>query len=80
LDPLDNAKKEAQFLFADTSIDAVMKMLEQAGVTHVLCIASPTIYQNIQKNSEKLESLMLDLDVRFVSGCTNEVKIVALFL
>lgn len=42
-------------------------MLEQAGVTHVLCIAAPMIYQHIQKNSENLKSLMLDLDVRFVS-------------
>ena len=48
-----------------------MKMLEQTGVTHVLCIASPTIYQHIQKNSRNIESLMLDLDVRFVSGFTD---------
>lgn len=67
LSPLENPKKEAQFLFSDSTITAILSFVEELNKTHVLCIAAPTIFQNSSKNGIK-ERLMLDIDARYVTG------------
>lgn len=68
LPPRESAKKEAQYLFASSSVDVIISMLEKIQAKRVLCVGAPRIYEAIT-NSEKLNmsALMLDIDERFVS-------------
>lgn len=68
LPPRESAKKEAQYLFASSSVDVIINMLVKIQAKRVLCVGAPRIYEAIAM-SEKLEmsALMLDIDERFVS-------------
>ncbi|KAI9558111.1 hypothetical protein GHT06_014864 [Daphnia sinensis] len=64
LDPLDHSKKEAQYFFSEDSIKVILGLLQDAKVSHILCISCPTIFEKLKKDSSK-KCLMLDLDVRY---------------
>ncbi|KAG7200667.1 hypothetical protein KM043_001220 [Ampulex compressa] len=66
LKPLDNAKREAQYLFSKKSTENLINMLVQLGAKQVLCIGTPRIHESICQNYEDtMSSLLLDFDGRF---------------
>lgn len=68
LPPLDDAKKEAQFLFAQSSVEILVDILQKLNYKNVLCIGTPRIHEYIQsnwKNMDSLDSLLLDIDDRY---------------
>lgn len=66
--PLESAKKEAQYLFAKRSTQAIVNMLRSAGVRSVLCIGAPRIHEFVKNtHSSDMESMLLDFDHRHVS-------------
>lgn len=68
LKPLDNAKKEAQYLFSKKSTEDITKMLLKLGAKQILCIGTPRIHEYITEHYiDKMSSLLLDFDGRFVS-------------
>lgn len=68
LKPLDNPKKEAQYLFSEQSTRNIVDMLLLLGAENLLCIGAPRIHEYVINNLEdKISSLLLDFDGRFVS-------------
>nr|XP_012222763.1 PREDICTED: zinc finger CCHC domain-containing protein 4 [Linepithema humile] len=66
LKPLDNAKKEAQYLFSKKSTKDIVNMLLKLGAKQVLCIGTPRIHEYITEyHIDEMSSLLLDLDGRF---------------
>ncbi|XP_046837606.1 rRNA N6-adenosine-methyltransferase ZCCHC4 isoform X1 [Vespa crabro] len=66
LKPLENSKKEAQYLFSKKSVKDIINMLLELKAKQVICIGAPRIHEYISQNLEdKLSSLLLDIDGRF---------------
>ncbi|XP_024945058.1 zinc finger CCHC domain-containing protein 4 [Cephus cinctus] len=66
LKPLTNAKKEAQYLFSEKSVNDIMNILLNMNADQVLCIGAPRIHEHICANyPNKISSLLLDFDGRF---------------
>lgn len=45
----------------------IVHNLQKAGVTHVLCLGTPRIHEYVQGASSGIDSLLLDIDHRYVS-------------
>ncbi|KAL2720105.1 rRNA N6-adenosine-methyltransferase ZCCHC4 isoform X1 [Vespula squamosa] len=68
LKPLENSKKEAQYLFSKKCVKDITNMLLELKAKQVICIGAPRIHEYISQNlTDKLSSLLLDIDGRFVS-------------
>lgn len=68
LKPLENPKKEAQYLFSKKATKDIIDMLLTLGAKNILCIGAPRIHEYIVNNlDDKVSSLLLDFDGRFVS-------------
>lgn len=68
LKPLENSKKEAQYLFSKKAVTDIIDLLKNLNAESVLCIGTPRIHEYITQNLEgKMSSLLLDFDGRFVS-------------
>lgn len=68
LKPLNNVKKEAQYLFSKKSTEDIINMLLKLGAKQVLCVGTPRIHEYIlEHHIDKISSLLLDFDGRFVS-------------
>ena len=68
LKPLENSKKEAQYLFSKAAVQDIVNLLTDLNAESVLCIGTPRIHEYITENlQEKMSSLLLDFDGRFVS-------------
>lgn len=68
LKPLENAKKEAQYLFSKKSTEDIINMLLKLKAKQILCIGTPRIHEYIiEHHADKISSLLLDFDGRFVS-------------
>lgn len=68
LKPLEDSKKEAQYLFSKKSVLDIIKILVDLNAENVLCIGTPRIHEYITENFQgKISSLLLDFDGRFVS-------------
>jgi len=68
LKPLENAKKEAQYLFSKKSTEDIINMLLKLGAKQILCIGTPRIHEYVIEHcADKISSLLLDFDGRFVS-------------
>ncbi|KAL6262811.1 hypothetical protein P5V15_005601 [Pogonomyrmex californicus] len=66
LKPLENAKKEAQYLFSKKSTEDIINMLLKLGAKQVLCIGTPRIHEYIiEHHMDQMSSLLLDFDGRF---------------
>lgn len=66
LKPLENAKKEAQYLFSKKSVEDITNMLVKLGAKQVLCIGTPRIHEYITENlGDQISSVLLDFDGRF---------------
>lgn len=69
LKPLENAKKEAQYLFSKKSTKDITNILLKLGAKQILCIGTPKIHEYIiEHHADKMSSLLLDFDGRFVSN------------
>ncbi|XP_058808006.1 rRNA N6-adenosine-methyltransferase ZCCHC4 [Phymastichus coffea] len=66
LKPLEDSKKEAQYLFSKKSVLDIIKILLDLNAENVLCIGTPRIHEYIAHNLQgKMSSLLLDFDGRF---------------
>ncbi|XP_014600984.1 PREDICTED: zinc finger CCHC domain-containing protein 4 [Polistes canadensis] len=66
LKPLENSKKEAQYLFSKKSVQDIINMLLELKAKQVLCIGAPRIHEYISLNLvNQIWSLLLDIDGRF---------------
>ncbi|KAK2579936.1 hypothetical protein KPH14_007616 [Odynerus spinipes] len=64
--PLENSKKEAQYLFSKKSVKDIVDMLLEFKAKQVICIGAPRIHEYINQNlDDKMSSLLLDIDGRF---------------
>lgn len=71
LKPLENSRQEAQYFFSKKSTEDMINVLVKLGAKQVLCIGTPKIHEYIlDKYEDKISSLLLDLDGRFVSSKT----------
>lgn len=69
---LDDAKKEAQYFFSMKSTKDITDMLLKLGAKQILCIGTPRIHEYITEfHANKMSSLLLDFDGRFVSRFNN---------
>ncbi|XP_045216868.2 rRNA N6-adenosine-methyltransferase ZCCHC4-like [Mercenaria mercenaria] len=69
--PLENNKTFAQYLFSTSTVDFILDTLSSLNVTHILCVGCPRIHEAVQirckdESSQQLQSLLLDLDHRFL--------------
>ncbi|CAG9773825.1 unnamed protein product [Ceutorhynchus assimilis] len=62
---LENAKKEAQYLFSKESVQFIVNTFLELKYKHVICIGTPRIHEYIQSNVKTLSSILLDIDDRF---------------
>ncbi|XP_012280842.1 zinc finger CCHC domain-containing protein 4 [Orussus abietinus] len=66
LRPLEDTKKEAQYLFSKKTVENVANILLKLGAKHVLCIGTPRVHEYISENLQnEMSSLLLDIDGRF---------------
>lgn len=66
--PKDNSKQEAQYFFSAKTTELIVNNLKSLGVNRVLCMGTPRIHERIQEMGGAMESLLLDLDHRYVSS------------
>lgn len=72
LKPLEDSKQEAQYFFTKKATEDITNMLVKLGAKQVLCIGTPKIHEYIiDKYEDKISSLLLDFDGRFVSFFCN---------
>ncbi|XP_011505602.1 PREDICTED: zinc finger CCHC domain-containing protein 4 [Ceratosolen solmsi marchali] len=66
LKPLENSKKEAQYLFSKKTVKDIINILIDLNAKNVLCIGTPRLHEYITENLEgQMSSLLLDIDGRF---------------
>ncbi|XP_030758764.1 rRNA N6-adenosine-methyltransferase ZCCHC4 [Sitophilus oryzae] len=65
LQPLDNPKKEAQYLFSNKSTECIINIFRNLKYKFVICIGTPRIHEYIQANCEDMDSILLDIDKRY---------------
>lgn len=69
LKPLEDAQKEAQYLFSKKCTQEVVEMIVKLEKKQVLCIGTPRIHEWILDSYDnEVSSLLLDFDDRFVSA------------
>lgn len=74
LKPLENSRQEAQYFFTEKATEDMVNILVKLGAKQVLCIGTPKIHEYIlEKHEDKISSLLLDFDGRFVSCFHNFV-------
>jgi len=56
-------KKEAQYFFNSDTLGYLKDAIKSTGVTHVLCLGTPTLFQALPKSINKL---LLDIDSRYL--------------
>lgn len=68
LKPLEDSKKEAQYLFSKKAVKDIVDLLINLNAENILCVGAPRIHEYVSQNLErKMSSLLLDFDGRFVS-------------
>ncbi|KAG7221526.1 hypothetical protein INR49_017182 [Caranx melampygus] len=70
LSPLDNKKKNAQYLFTDRSAHFLLDALASQGFTKVLCVGTPRLQEliklrSLEQKHEPMKTLLLDIDFRY---------------
>jgi hypothetical protein len=68
LKPLESAKKEAQYLFSSHATRTIVNIARGLGAMKLLCLGTPRVHELVcSEMSSELDSLLLDVDSRFVS-------------
>ncbi|CAH1966976.1 unnamed protein product [Acanthoscelides obtectus] len=65
LPALEQDEKEAQYLFSQASVDTIVSIFKNLGLSNIICIGTPKIHEHIQNNCEDMSSILLDFDKRF---------------
>ncbi|XP_023024649.1 rRNA N(6)-adenosine-methyltransferase ZCCHC4 [Leptinotarsa decemlineata] len=65
LPPLENSKKEAQYLFSKSTVEVLVNILGSIGYRHIICIGAPRIHEYVQSKCENFTSILLDMDKRY---------------
>ncbi|XP_021923855.1 zinc finger CCHC domain-containing protein 4 isoform X2 [Zootermopsis nevadensis] len=66
LKPLENAKKEAQYLFSSHATRTIVNIARCLGAMKVLCLGTPRVHELVcSEMSTEMDSLLLDIDYRF---------------
>lgn len=63
--PKQESKGESQFHFACSTLDTLYSFLSQLGVSAMLCIGCPHLYEFLN-TKRKVKSMLLDIDPRYV--------------
>ncbi|XP_022603597.1 zinc finger CCHC domain-containing protein 4 [Seriola dumerili] len=68
--PLDNKKKNAQYLFTERSSHFLLDTLAGQGYRKVLCVGTPRLQEliklrNLEQKHEPMKTLLLDIDFRY---------------
>ena len=72
LKPLESAKKEAQYLFSSHATRTIVNIARGLGANKVLCLGTPRIHELCSEMSSEMDSLLLDIDHRYVSQRSRE--------
>ncbi|XP_042326266.1 rRNA N6-adenosine-methyltransferase ZCCHC4 isoform X2 [Sceloporus undulatus] len=75
LNPLENKKTNAQYLFADRSCQFLLDLIIAQGFKRVLCVGTPRLHELIKFQApckQKIKSLLLDIDFRYTQFYTEE--------
>ncbi|KAJ8951551.1 hypothetical protein NQ318_020424 [Aromia moschata] len=65
LPALEDAKKEAQFLFSKSSVETLVNIFRNLKMLNVICIGTPRIHEYIRNDCKDMNSILLDIDSRF---------------
>jgi hypothetical protein len=65
LPPLEDAKKEAQFLFSEASVKVIVEMLKQLNYQKIISMGTPRIHEFVTNNCSEMDSFLMDFDSRF---------------
>ncbi|XP_033125599.1 rRNA N6-adenosine-methyltransferase ZCCHC4-like [Anneissia japonica] len=67
LSPLENNSTNAQYLFSEKATKFILDTIQHMRYDRVLCVGAPRIHEAIQNDGgHKLDSLLLDIDHRYV--------------
>ncbi|KAF2356636.1 Zinc finger GRF-type, partial [Trinorchestia longiramus] len=63
----ENSKCEAQYLFSERSLSAVVGMVAATGATKLLCVGVPSLHEAVANKETDLAatSMLLDIDTRY---------------
>ncbi|XP_044758555.1 rRNA N6-adenosine-methyltransferase ZCCHC4 [Coccinella septempunctata] len=68
LTPLEDSKKEAQYLFSKKCVKSIIEMLEHLGKKNIICIGTPRIFEYINSDiSLGMNAILLEFDSRYHS-------------
>ncbi|XP_044252568.1 rRNA N6-adenosine-methyltransferase ZCCHC4 isoform X2 [Tribolium madens] len=65
LSPLEDAKKEAQFLFSRASVRVIVDIFKCLKYRKIVCLGTPRIHEFITNQCPDMDSLLLDFDSRY---------------
>ncbi|XP_064213339.1 rRNA N6-adenosine-methyltransferase ZCCHC4 [Tribolium castaneum] len=65
LPPLEDAKKEAQFLFSLTSVRVIVDIFKSLNYRKVISLGTPRIHEFITNQCPDMDTLLLDFDSRY---------------
>jgi len=65
LEPLDNAKMEAQFLFSKIAVETIVDIIQNRNLKNVICMGAPRIHEYVSENCTNMSSILLDIDRRY---------------
>lgn len=68
--PLQESKSESQYFFTENTIEMLIKMFRSVGTTNIICIGAPTIHERILCDVPEMNSVLLDIDHRYVCEIT----------
>ncbi|XP_050547181.1 rRNA N6-adenosine-methyltransferase ZCCHC4-like isoform X2 [Daktulosphaira vitifoliae] len=66
LRPFQESKRESQYFFTDSTINAFLNMFKSLNIKYVVCIGAPTIHEQIVCKVPVLKSILLDIDHRYL--------------
>ncbi|KAJ3663199.1 hypothetical protein Zmor_007503 [Zophobas morio] len=65
LPPLEDTKKEAQFLFSASSVQGIVDIFKQLKYKKIVSMGTPRIHEFVATKCPKIDSLLLDFDQRY---------------
>ncbi|KAL3274192.1 hypothetical protein HHI36_015609 [Cryptolaemus montrouzieri] len=66
--PLEDAKKEAQYLFSKPCVKTIVELLKTMCYKHIICVGTPRIFEYINGDSTLgMNAFLLDFDSRYHS-------------
>ncbi|RZF37038.1 hypothetical protein LSTR_LSTR004726 [Laodelphax striatellus] len=61
-----DSKREAQFMFSVNAVEVILSGLKALNFNKIICMGTPTIHERIMENKDGMESILLDIDHRYL--------------